>query len=105
MLALLYLANDILQNSRKKGPQFVNQFYAKLPLAMHKLVKAGGVEVRSPFYPLQIPSLTSDTSNFHQAPGMTPRAKFGLSISFGGAAKSHRVKMLFGGAEACLCLP
>ena len=45
MLALLYLANDILQNSRKKGPQFITQFYTKLPAAMHKLLKAGGGEV------------------------------------------------------------
>ena len=45
MLALIYLANDILQNSRKKGPQFVNEFFTRLPPAVEKLVKAGGTEV------------------------------------------------------------
>ncbi|GAQ80279.1 hypothetical protein KFL_000500320 [Klebsormidium nitens] len=30
-VTLLYLANDILQNSRKKGPEFVNEFWTVLP--------------------------------------------------------------------------
>jgi hypothetical protein len=33
-LALLYLANDIVQNSRKKSPQFVQQFALVLPEAV-----------------------------------------------------------------------
>lgn len=44
-LALVYLANDILQNSRKKGPQFVNEFYHKLPPAVHQLLKYGDGKV------------------------------------------------------------
>jgi regulator of Ty1 transposition protein 103 len=36
-VTLLYLANDILQNSRKKGPEFVNEFWTALfPLLSDK---------------------------------------------------------------------
>ena len=44
-LAMVYLANDILQNSRKKGAQFVVEFYHKLPPAIHQLVKHGDSKV------------------------------------------------------------
>ena len=44
-LAMIYLANDVLQNSRKKGAQFVVEFYHKLPLAMQQLVKQGDSKV------------------------------------------------------------
>lgn len=40
-VALLYLANDILQNSRRKGSEFVNEFWKVLPAAL-KLVYASG---------------------------------------------------------------
>ncbi|KAK9668550.1 hypothetical protein RND81_13G068200 [Saponaria officinalis] len=33
-VSLLYLANDILQNSRKKGNEFVNEFWKVLPAAL-----------------------------------------------------------------------
>ncbi|VFQ61584.1 unnamed protein product [Cuscuta campestris] len=42
-VALLYLANDILQNSRRKGSEFVNEFWKVLPAAL-KLVYASGHE-------------------------------------------------------------
>jgi regulator of Ty1 transposition protein 103 len=45
-LAMLYLANDILQNSRKKGPEFVNEFYRALPRALHHMLKHGDDKVR-----------------------------------------------------------
>ena len=44
-LALTYLANDILQNSRKKGPEFVMEFFRVLPKAMKHLVKHGDAKV------------------------------------------------------------
>lgn len=44
-LAMIYLANDILQNSRKKGAQFVVEFYHKLPTAIQQLVKQGDGKV------------------------------------------------------------
>ena len=44
-LAMIYLANDILQNSRKKGAQFVVEFYHKLPAAIQQLVKQGDSKV------------------------------------------------------------
>lgn len=33
-VSLLYLANDILQNSRRKGSEFVNEFWKVLPAAL-----------------------------------------------------------------------
>ncbi|KAJ6929427.1 regulation of nuclear pre-mRNA domain-containing protein 1B-like isoform X1 [Populus alba x Populus x berolinensis] len=38
---LLYLANDILQNSKKKGSEFVNEFWKVLPAALKNIVKKG----------------------------------------------------------------
>ncbi|CAI5497582.1 unnamed protein product, partial [Closterium sp. Naga37s-1] len=40
-LPLLYLANDILQNSRKKGPEFIQEFWQVLPSALQDLVRVG----------------------------------------------------------------
>lgn len=40
-LCMIYLANDVLQTSRKKGPEFVVEFYKVLPRALrHFLSKA-----------------------------------------------------------------
>ena len=44
-LALLYLANDILQNSRKRGTQFVQPFYRVLPRAVKQTLKQGNPKV------------------------------------------------------------
>uniref|UniRef100_A0A6N2LWV6 CID domain-containing protein n=1 Tax=Salix viminalis TaxID=40686 RepID=A0A6N2LWV6_SALVM len=38
---LLYLANDILQNSKKKGTEFVDEFWKVLPAALKYIVKKG----------------------------------------------------------------
>ncbi|XP_049933159.1 uncharacterized protein LOC116249911 isoform X2 [Nymphaea colorata] len=38
-ISFLYLANDILQNSRRKGSEFVNEFWKVLPGALNKVVK------------------------------------------------------------------
>ncbi|KAI4375395.1 hypothetical protein MLD38_013271 [Melastoma candidum] len=40
-VAFLYLANDIMQNSRKKGIEFVNEFGRVLPDALHNVVHNG----------------------------------------------------------------
>ncbi len=45
-LAMSYLANDILQNSRKKGPEFVHEFYKTLPRAVKHLLKHGDDKVK-----------------------------------------------------------
>ncbi|XP_030926469.1 regulation of nuclear pre-mRNA domain-containing protein 1B-like [Quercus lobata] len=42
-VSFLYLANDILQNSRRKGSEFVNEFWKVLPAAL-KLVYENGDE-------------------------------------------------------------
>lgn len=48
----LYLANDILQNSRRKGPEFVNEFWTVLPRVLRDVVVSGDESVRSPAYRL-----------------------------------------------------
>ncbi|GKV40632.1 hypothetical protein SLEP1_g48248 [Rubroshorea leprosula] len=40
-LAFLYLANDILQNSRRKGSEFVGEFWKVLPDALHDVISNG----------------------------------------------------------------
>ncbi|XP_059669951.1 uncharacterized protein LOC132315629 [Cornus florida] len=40
-LAFLYLANDILQNSRRKGLEFVDEFWKVLPDALRDVTKNG----------------------------------------------------------------
>ncbi|KAL5581415.1 hypothetical protein UlMin_013857 [Ulmus minor] len=40
-LAFLYLANDILQNSRKKGAEFVGEFWKVLPDALRDVIENG----------------------------------------------------------------
>ncbi|KAK2966726.1 hypothetical protein RJ640_001984 [Escallonia rubra] len=38
---LLYLANDILQNSKRKGNEFVTEFWKVLPVALKDLIEKG----------------------------------------------------------------
>ncbi|KAE8723128.1 putative Exocyst subunit exo70 family protein C2 [Hibiscus syriacus] len=40
-LAFLYLANDILQNSRRKGSEFVGEFWKVLPNALRVVIENG----------------------------------------------------------------
>lgn len=40
-LAFLYLANDILQNSRRKGSEFVGEFWKVLPHALRDVIENG----------------------------------------------------------------
>ncbi|MED6173894.1 hypothetical protein PIB30_063958 [Stylosanthes scabra] len=40
-LAFLYLANDILQNSRRKGSEFVGEFWKVLPDALRDVIQHG----------------------------------------------------------------
>lgn len=40
-LVFLYLANDILQNSRRKGPDFVGEFWKVLPEALRDVIHNG----------------------------------------------------------------
>ncbi|CAK7328353.1 unnamed protein product [Dovyalis caffra] len=40
-LAFLYLANDILQNSRRKGSEFVGEFWKVLPDALRDMIENG----------------------------------------------------------------
>lgn len=45
-LALMYLANDVLQNSRKKGPEYVNEFFGALKKPVQHMLKHGDAKVR-----------------------------------------------------------
>ena len=38
-LSLLHLANDILQNSRRKGPEYIREFGKVMPEAMSQSLK------------------------------------------------------------------
>lgn len=38
---LLYLANDILQNSKRKGNEFVTEFWKVLPAALKVVIEEG----------------------------------------------------------------
>ncbi|XP_028766822.1 regulation of nuclear pre-mRNA domain-containing protein 1B-like [Neltuma alba] len=40
-VSFLYLANDILQNSRRKGSEFVNEFWKVLPAALRHVYENG----------------------------------------------------------------
>lgn len=40
-IPFLYLANDILQNSRRKGSEFVNEFWKVLPAALERVYGSG----------------------------------------------------------------
>lgn len=40
-IPLLYLANDILQNSKRKGNEFVNEFWKILPAALKNVLEKG----------------------------------------------------------------
>lgn len=40
-LAFLYLANDILQNSRRKGAEFVTEFWKVLPDSLRDVIVKG----------------------------------------------------------------
>ncbi|KAG0613179.1 hypothetical protein M758_6G083000 [Ceratodon purpureus] len=48
----LYLANDILQNSRRKGPEFVNAFWTVLPAVLRDVLDTGDETVRNSAYRL-----------------------------------------------------
>lgn len=40
-VAFLYLANDILQNSRRKGVEFVTEFWKVLPDSLRDVIENG----------------------------------------------------------------
>eukprot|EP00240_Pyramimonas_obovata_P004057 CAMPEP_0118925972 /NCGR_PEP_ID=MMETSP1169-20130426/3769_1 /TAXON_ID=36882 /ORGANISM="Pyramimonas obovata, Strain CCMP722" /LENGTH=347 /DNA_ID=CAMNT_0006867423 /DNA_START=222 /DNA_END=1262 /DNA_ORIENTATION=- len=46
-LAFIYLANDVLQNSRKKGPEFVDEFFKVMPRAFKHLSKQADEKVKA----------------------------------------------------------
>ncbi|XP_015970694.1 uncharacterized protein LOC107494173 [Arachis duranensis] len=45
-VSFLYLANDILQNSRRKGSEFVNEFWKVLPGALRSVYESGDEQGR-----------------------------------------------------------
>lgn len=45
-LTLLYLANDVIQNSKKKGPEFKNEFRKLLPRSLQLVSREKGDSLR-----------------------------------------------------------
>lgn len=58
----LYLANDILQNSRRKGVEFVNEFWTLLPKALREVVDSRDESVKNAAYRLV---WVADWTNFY----------------------------------------
>ena len=46
----LYLANDILQNSKRKGPEFVDEFWTVLPRVLRDVIDSGDESVKKAGY-------------------------------------------------------
>lgn len=46
-LAFLFLANDILQNSRRKGSEFVGEFWKVLPDSLRDVIQNGDDNARN----------------------------------------------------------
>lgn len=46
-IPLLYVANDILQNSRKNGKEFVEEFWKLLPAALKNVTEHGDDSVKT----------------------------------------------------------
>ena len=60
-LAFLYLANDILQNSRRKGSEFVGEFWKVLPNALRDVLENGDEFGRNAALRLVISSSSCDS--------------------------------------------
>lgn len=54
---LLYLANDILQNSKRKGNEFVTEFWKVLPAALKSVTGTGDDQGKNVVSRLVMPSL------------------------------------------------
>ena len=67
-LAMLYLANDILQNSRKKGPEFVYEYHRALPRALQHMLKHGDDKVLLQARRMQAPWLGMLRALMHMHP-------------------------------------
>ncbi|EFN56816.1 hypothetical protein CHLNCDRAFT_14635, partial [Chlorella variabilis] len=46
-LAMVYLANDIVQNGRKRGTEFLAEFYKVLPRALRHVLAKGDDKTRA----------------------------------------------------------
>ncbi|KAK4381976.1 Regulation of nuclear pre-domain-containing protein 1A [Sesamum angolense] len=55
-VSLLYLSNDILQNSRRKGSEFVNEFWKVLPAALKGVYDSGDENCKKVASRLFLPS-------------------------------------------------
>ncbi|KAK8956267.1 hypothetical protein KSP40_PGU000569 [Platanthera guangdongensis] len=47
MVPFLYLANDIIQNSRRKGSEFVNEFWKVLPRSLKGAYENGEENIKN----------------------------------------------------------
>ncbi|KAG6402866.1 hypothetical protein SASPL_135080 [Salvia splendens] len=59
-LPFLYLANDILQNSRRKGAEFVAEFWKVLPDSLHDVIEHGDENAKSAALRLDVMSMIDE---------------------------------------------
>lgn len=64
---LLYLANDILQNSKRKGNEFVSEFWKVLPSALKDVVEKGSDHGKNVVSRLVISFVTNSDEGLHYA--------------------------------------
>lgn len=64
-LAFLYLANDILQNSRRKGAEFVAEFWKVLPDSLRDVIEHGDGAAKSAALRLVRLSFSSFYAHIH----------------------------------------
>ena len=79
-LTLLYLANDIVQNSKKKGQEYKAEFTRVLPRAFHLVSKYVG-QLPASLMPVLTALLSPDPSFLSISPSLSPFLPYSPSRS------------------------
>lgn len=89
-LTFLYLANDVIQNSKKKGPEFSMEFEGVLPYAFHNVLKDADEKTRGSC--LRLLTIWEErgvySAGFIQAIKQTKDSSGGAGVDRGGVADS-----------------
>jgi len=90
-LTFLYLANDVIQNSKKKGPEFSQEFEGVLPYAFHHVLKDADEKTRGSC--TRLLNIWQERgvydSGFIQAIKQTKESSSSSAASGGGGAKGR----------------
>jgi len=93
-LTFLYLANDVIQNSKKKGPEFSQEFEGVLPYAFHHVLKDADEKTRGSC--TRLLNIWQERgvydSGFIQAIKQTKESSSSSAASGGGGAKAKTSK-------------